>query len=277
MSLFVGYVGAKSCTGGPQPGAIALRDWAMAVWHSRDDGIYNCRPIRGTTSTTSLHGEGRAVDIGCKAGDPWAAILADILRLHSRELGIQCVIYNRRIWSGAHSTEGWRPYSGFDAHTTHLHVELCWAAARGPQALTVDRIKQALAPATPTKPAQPSRPAPVTQAPSPARVARLQALMKFSTAGRDGKWGAATDQRLMMLRVAATHRDLSGSKDSTIRLLQRIVGTTADGAWGDQSRAAMRLFVRRLQGLLGVTVDGDYGPKTDAALLAFRKANLNRF
>lgn len=273
MSIFTGYVGARSCTGGPQPGAIALRDWAKDVYHARNDGIYNCRPVRGSTTTTSLHGEGRAVDIGCNAGDPWAATLADILRLHSKELGIQCIIYNRRIWSGAYPNAGWRPYGGVDSHTTHLHVELSWAAATGPSALTVEKIKAVLDGAKSSPVAAPTALAKT----SPERTAALQTLMRFSTAERDGKWGPRTDQRALMLRVAATHRSLAGSKPSSVRLLQRIVGTPADGLWGDASRAAMAGWVKRLQRVMGVTADGIWGPETDAAFWLFRWANRGKY
>lgn len=144
MSIFTGYVGAKSCTKGPQPGVVAFSRAALdAVPDSHSDGIYNCRPVRGSTTTTSLHGEGRAFDWGCTAGAKWAADAADYLVTHSKELGIQCVIYNRRIWSGAHPSSGWRAYHGVDAHTTHLHIEFSWAAARG---LTEARAAHYLAP-----------------------------------------------------------------------------------------------------------------------------------
>lgn len=130
MSVFRGYVGARSCTDGPQPGVVNFQDAALkTVPESHSDGIYNCRPVRGSTTTTSLHGEGRAFDWGCAKGALWAAEAADFLVEHSKQLGIQCVIYDRRIWSGAHPDAGWRPYHGVDAHTTHLHIEFSWAAA----------------------------------------------------------------------------------------------------------------------------------------------------
>ena len=144
MSIFRGYVGAKNCTGKVQPGVAAFKDAALAaVPESWSDGILNCRSIRGSTKTTSLHGEGRAFDWGCKAGAKWAQQAADYLVSMSKELGIQCVIYNRRIWSGAHPDSGWRAYHGVDAHTTHLHIEFSWAAARG---LTEARAAHYLAP-----------------------------------------------------------------------------------------------------------------------------------
>lgn len=146
MTLYHGYQAAGSvCSGAPTPGCKALMSWFLGAYKkngARNDGIYNCRDVRGGGSL-SVHGEGRAADLGCKAGDKWAKQLADVLVAWSAELGIQCVIFNRHIWSGAHPDAGWRTYAGVDAHTTHLHVELSRKAAAG---LTVTRIVSVLTP-----------------------------------------------------------------------------------------------------------------------------------
>lgn len=148
MSLLRTYEPAVSCTDGPQDGAKALMAWALGAWADkglRNLGIYNCRPIRGTTNTTSLHGEGRACDLGFPVGDPDADVLCQLLIDHSAELGVQCVIYERKIWSGARPDEGRRPYGGTNPHTDHLHVELSWQAAR---TLTAEAIEAVLGGAT---------------------------------------------------------------------------------------------------------------------------------
>ena len=138
-----GYVGAKTCTGSARPGVKNL----MSVFLSRhaDDGgknlgIYNCRPVRGTNNTTSLHGEGRAGDHGCPVGNGWMQAWADLLVAYSAELGIQCVIYNRRIWSSSYP-DGWRPYTGTVPHTDHAHVEQTHDSAN---TLTVARILEVI-------------------------------------------------------------------------------------------------------------------------------------
>lgn len=141
MAIYVGYQDAKSCTGGPTNGARALMAWFLAAYpNGRNLGIYNCRSVRGG-STTSLHGEGRAADLGIgKPTKKWKK-LSNLLRLHSRELGVQCIIYNRRIWSGAYPHAGWRRYDGLNPHRDHLHVELGWAAARN---LTAAKLRTIL-------------------------------------------------------------------------------------------------------------------------------------
>lgn len=147
MTLHRGYEPAQHCTDGPTPGAKALMAWflgAFAGQGGKNLGIFNCRTVRGGT-TTSLHGEGRACDLGINPhGAPYGTLLAERLRLSSAELGIQCIIWHRRIWSGAYPDSGWRSYSGTNPHVDHLHVELSRAAAGS---LTPIRIQQVFAPA----------------------------------------------------------------------------------------------------------------------------------
>lgn len=144
MALHRGYEKATRCTDGPTPGAKALMAWFLGVYGGRGGknlGVFVCRSVRGGT-TTSLHGEGRACDFGINPhGAAWGTALADQLRLHSAEIGVQCVIWNRRIWSGSYPDAGWRRYSGVNAHVDHIHLELTRAAAA---ALTSARVAQIL-------------------------------------------------------------------------------------------------------------------------------------
>lgn len=107
------------------------------------------------------------------------------------------------------------------------------------------------------------------------KVQEWQTLLKFAPYRRDGIWGPDTDQRSEWMATAARNVSgtLSGSKKSTIQLIQRIVGTPDDGDWGPKSRAKMRAWVKRAQKFLGVTADGDWGKKTQAAYEKFRKSN----
>lgn len=128
------------CTGGPQPGVVALRNAVLRLFTILGSlGIYNCRSVRGGGSL-STHGEGRGWDCRCnanipaekKAGDELAALL---VKFH-KFLGIQRIIWNRRQWDT--NTKAWRAYGGQSPHTDHLHIELCWASASGPKRLTED-------------------------------------------------------------------------------------------------------------------------------------------
>lgn len=132
-------VAGTKCTGEAEAGAIALKHGVLELepW-VRDLGIYNCRPPRGVTPgprvRVSLHGEGRAWDAGVEPherarGDALAQLLVD----HALELGIQQVIWYRRQWLSLAGHRHWEPYNpgpGGSPHTDHVHVGLCWAAAR---------------------------------------------------------------------------------------------------------------------------------------------------
>lgn len=133
MSLnFAPWQGASNCTGSTTPGARSLLAWSRETYpQGRSMGIYNCRTVRGG-ATTSLHGEGRALDYGMPMvggkGSPAGHELVRRLGEHGKRLGIQSIIYDRKIWS-ARSPNG-RYYGGTHPHYDHLHIELTWNSAR---------------------------------------------------------------------------------------------------------------------------------------------------
>lgn len=123
---------AEGCTGGPESGAVALSHWlGLVLPQGHSGGIYNCRTVRGS-SVPSMHGEGRAVDwmmpVVDGRGHPAGREAITKMGEHGRRLGIQCVIFDRTIWS-ARSPNG-RRYNGAHPHHDHLHVELTRQAAK---------------------------------------------------------------------------------------------------------------------------------------------------
>lgn len=134
MNWATPYESASRCTGTARPGARALLAWALEVYRDRGAyslGIYNCRTVRGG-STTSLHGEGRAVDLGLPLGPdgrgtPLGRAIVAQLGAHGARLGVQAIVYDRTVWS-AKSPAG-RPYGGTHPHYDHLHIELTRQAA----------------------------------------------------------------------------------------------------------------------------------------------------
>ena len=130
---FARWEKAVKCSGRPMPGAVRLLNWLTQSYPvGWSGGIYNCRPIRGQTSM-SIHGEGRAVDFmlpvqGGKAHPVGDEIVAK-LGADGDRLGIQCIIWDRRIYS-RRSPNG-RPYRGVNPHIDHLHIELNRRAATG--------------------------------------------------------------------------------------------------------------------------------------------------
>jgi hypothetical protein len=111
---------------GPQPAPKAL--WALVHDYfprARSLGIYNVRTVAGT-SKLSFHAEGRALDIALYAVLSSEKLLGnqlfELLIRNARELGLDHVIWDRRIWSTAGG--GPRLYLGKKQgpHTNHLHV-----------------------------------------------------------------------------------------------------------------------------------------------------------
>lgn len=138
---FPAWEGATVCTSGPQPGVTAFARWFQEEYGDKGGynlGIYNCRTVRGG-ATTSLHGEGRAIDAGFPVGDKDGDELLKRLLKSPGRLGIQAIIYERMIYSRL-SPEG-RPYDGVVPHLDHLHVEFTKEAA---EKLTFKTIKTVL-------------------------------------------------------------------------------------------------------------------------------------
>ena len=140
---------ARRCAGGPQPGALALMEWATKDWNEGgifNLGIYNCRTVRGSAQR-SVHGDGRACDFGFPlvdgAANPAGWDLVRLLLPMVGSLGIQQIIWDRRVWSAAHPNGA--PYTGVSPHIDHIHAELTREAG---QILTRARIKATVAATT---------------------------------------------------------------------------------------------------------------------------------
>lgn len=69
----------------------------------------------------SDHNTGDAVDLGVSSIDQGNQV-RDALLQEAEARGIKYIIFNRQIWSAERSDEGWRPYTGSNAHTSHVHV-----------------------------------------------------------------------------------------------------------------------------------------------------------
>ncbi|MGH3863589.1 peptidoglycan-binding domain-containing protein [Actinokineospora sp.] len=283
MSVHTGYEPARSCTGAATDGARALMAWFLGAYGSRGGrnlGIYNCRSIAGS-STTSLHGEGRATDLGVPVGAPWAQALADRLVAMSAELGIQCVIYARRIWSGSYPNAGWRPYNGLNAHVDHLHVELSWSGARTLTAATVQRVLG-------------GTPAPVPGARPTIRAgSRGDAVREaqnrlaahgFGPGAADGVFGPKTTDaakrfqgarglaadgivgpRTWAALLAAPPAPPTPAPTSARPVIRR-------GAKGDAVREVQRILNAWYPALPRLVVDGDFGAATDARVRHMQRA-----
>lgn len=112
---------------------------------------------------------------------------------------------------------------------------------------------------------------------NPTKVHNIQVGLEVTA---DGKWGAQTDYRALLMRDAS--RAHAGyphnvARHFDIRVAQGVIDTKVDGVWGPKSQAALVEWVRQFQHMLGVSSDGKWGPETDTTFLTLRKQNLNKF
>lgn len=163
---FAGWQKATGCTSGPEPGARALADWLLEAYPiGWSGGIFNCRKVRGS-SQPSIHGEGRAFDLMLPVvdgrGHPVGHEIVRRLGKVGLELGLQCIIFDRTIWS-ARSPQG-RPYTGVHPHFDHLHLELTREAGRTLTRATLGRLLEPVVVPEPVVP----EPEPPVRTPIPA-------------------------------------------------------------------------------------------------------------
>lgn len=128
------YEYARGCIGRSEPGAVALMSWINRNYpKSKNWGVYACKSL---SSGWSIHAEGRALDVGYALVDgkanPDGYRLFSHLQSRALQLGIQGIIWDRKIWTNRGDA---RPYtSGGNnvtlAHVDHLHIELTRNAAK---------------------------------------------------------------------------------------------------------------------------------------------------
>lgn len=131
---FASYQSATGCTQYGPAGAQALLTYLedRFSWQT-SMGICNCRAIAGTGSY-SHHAECRAYDMGIPTTSSGGARpdlgmqAVNLLGPNGARLGIDHMIYNRTIWSGANPSG--RYYSGVHPHYDHVHIGLTRTAGR---------------------------------------------------------------------------------------------------------------------------------------------------
>jgi peptidoglycan hydrolase-like protein with peptidoglycan-binding domain len=237
MVTFAAWYPAERCTDGPEPGAKALMAYILENFqNARNLGIYNCRTVRGGT-TTSPHGEGRALDVGFPLGSDGKgstyghALVEALLDAGPSKLGIQAIIYDRRIWS-AKSPSG-RDYTGVHPHYDHVHFEITRTAAA---AITLATVRNVLG-------------GQITE-PEPPPADRYETYKSAKAGSRTlRRWSAGDDVKELQRILNAWYPKLS-------RLAE-------DGYYG--ARTVDR--VRYMQQKSGLTVDGIVGKNTWKRLL----------
>lgn len=179
------YQGQHLCSPAAKPGVVAFRDLLLRTYpRTRNLGISRACSVGGR----SEHKEGRAFDWGVHVNRPAEKAAADdMLRwllatdkhgnrhANARRLGVQYVIWNKRIWSSYAPT--WRAYGGPNPHTDHVHVSFNWPGANKQTSFWSGRVVNVTAANTPTRPPVSAAPAPAKQpapVPSPPAARDLQ-------------------------------------------------------------------------------------------------------
>jgi len=135
-----GYSPQRKCSPFAKPGTTAFANLLLRTYRSsRSLGIVRSCGVGGT----SEHKEGRAFDWGVSihsAQDRRAvrSLMHWLFKTDrhgnryamARRLGIQYMIWNRRIWGSYSASSGWRRYTGSNPHTDHVHFSLSWKGAR---------------------------------------------------------------------------------------------------------------------------------------------------
>lgn len=109
------------------PSLVQLRDEINERWPNRDKASDGWVGDTSHQARVSDHnpdyadgGVVRAIDID-EDGIDTAAVLAQVLH----DPRVSYVIYERRIWGGIR----WRPYTGSNGHTKHIHISIKHSAA----------------------------------------------------------------------------------------------------------------------------------------------------
>lgn len=128
-----------TCSETAKPGALGFRELALRNYPTTTDlGIVR----RCGADGASEHEEGRAFDWGVNANNAADRARAEELlawllatdrfgnkHANARRLGVMYIIWNHRIWGAYLPDQGWRPYTGTNPHTDHVHVSFSWAGA----------------------------------------------------------------------------------------------------------------------------------------------------
>lgn len=127
-----------NCTGDFTPSVARLGEFLQSRFPAIQNVLgYSCRPNTNNPSSTSVHGLGRALDLGILplpdgTADPRGNEIAQWLVDHASGIGVQVIIWDQTIWSTSRNPTGsLTSYNGPNPHVNHIHVELNNAGAAG--------------------------------------------------------------------------------------------------------------------------------------------------
>jgi hypothetical protein len=127
------WTGSAACGGRLLPGGHKLGEYLLTHFAVVTSvGGYACRRNTADASRMSVHGTGRALDVfipttSGSADNGQGDKVANWLVMHSQQIGVQLVIWDRSIWRANGTNDS--AYGGPNPHIDHIHVEITTEAA----------------------------------------------------------------------------------------------------------------------------------------------------
>ncbi|WP_157090044.1 peptidoglycan-binding domain-containing protein [Janibacter melonis] len=229
------YLAQSVCDPAAKPGVTAFARLMSRHYSQLNYGI-----SRNCNAGLTEHSEGRALDWMLNKNDPRQREIADSVvawlvapdaqgrpGAMARRFGVMYIIWDRKIWGTYNMGVGWRPYYGSSPHTDHIHFSFSWDGAMQRTSWWTGKAWTSV-----TKTPGGTSGTPVTPPP------------------------VATPQSYPTLTV--------GAKGADVKIAQKVIGVTADGAFGPATQAALR----RWQSAQSIPVTGALDARTWQRMVA---------
>lgn len=228
------YLAQTVCDPAAKPGVTAFARLMSQHYSQLNYGI-----SRSCNAGLTEHSEGRALDWMLDKNDVRQREIADSVvawlvapdaqgrpGAMARRFGVMYIIWDRKIWGTYNMGVGWRRYYGASPHTDHIHFSFSWDGAMQRTSWWTGKAWTS-----------------VTKTPG-------------GTSGTPVTPPVATPDSYPTLKV--------GAKGDDVKLAQKVIGVTADGAFGPATQTALR----RWQSAQKIAVTGALDTRTWERMVA---------
>ncbi|MCM3554228.1 peptidoglycan-binding protein [Janibacter melonis] len=228
------YLPQTVCDPVAKPGVTAFARLMSQHYSQLNYGI-----SRNCNAGLTEHSEGRALDWMLNKNDPRQREIADSVvawlvapdaqgrpGAMARRFGVMYIIWDRKIWGTYNMGVGWRPYYGSSPHTDHIHFSFSWDGAMQRTSWWTGKAWTS-----------------VTSTPG-------------GSSGTPVTPPVATPDSYPTLKI--------GAKGDDVKLAQKVIGVTADGAFGPATQTALR----RWQSAQSIPVTGVLDTRTWERMVA---------
>lgn len=294
------YVSPVTCTPGDRPGPVAFAKLLNLVYGNHVWGI--------SRTCDGDHGEGRALDWmingttadGLALGNAitrWLAAPDEQGRpgAMARRLGISYIIWNRQIWGVYDMGSGWRPYTGPNPHTDHIHFTFSWDGSYQQTSwwtgVALTKVRYTGPTSNPITVVSPAQQLTSTGYPILSRGATGEDVVlaqRLVGADPDGDFGPLTEaavrawQGRYAVAQTGTMDEASWAKAVELDLVPRRFGSATAPTPSNPLTAYATTTLRRgstglpvialQQALGGLEPDGEFGPLTEQAVRNYQQS-----